>query len=118
MKQPTQRYGCRTELAYFLQFTTIPELARQLRRSEKIVKMWADGKQPVPWWVIEILRLREMRRQEMARQMTHYKHHARLGVVRGSVIEFPNIYRIQENSAKRRKLENAAQNLADEFSER
>ncbi|MBC3930358.1 hypothetical protein [Undibacterium curvum] len=117
MKYPNLRYGDAEQFRYFLQFSTVTAMAKRLRRSEKIIRLWSTGKQPVPWWVIEILRLQEQEHAARMRLMTGVKHHQRLGVVSGSVIEFPNIYQIQARSAERKRKETTISEIITEISQ-
>lgn len=51
------------------------------------VRDWLSGKTPVPWWVPEYMRLRQMEQADIRRQMNMSALGPRLGVVRGEVIE-------------------------------
>lgn len=92
MRFPNLRYGNPNELAYYAQFYPKKErvrlLSRQLRRSERTIRNWLDGKEKLPWWVTEIIRLQKMEHDEMMRQMGMKPSRAALGVVSGTVIEF------------------------------
>lgn len=88
MKYPNLRYGNPTELAHYAMGIPLADLARILRRDERTVRDWLSGKQRVPWWVPEYMRLRRMESIERARQMNMSSAAgARLGVVRDDVIE-------------------------------
>ncbi|KVD19197.1 hypothetical protein WI80_33425 [Burkholderia ubonensis] len=41
---------------------SVADVARELRRTERSVSDWLSGRQRVPWWVPEILRLRAVER--------------------------------------------------------
>lgn len=71
MRYPNLRYGNPTEFAYYV--TThhdgIQGVAKQLRRSERSIRDWMNGRQRVPWWVPEILRLKRLEANQQLRQM-------------------------------------------------
>jgi len=82
MRYPNRRYGNPTAMRHYaLWYGTVPELAKALKRSERTVNDWLNGKAKVPWWVPEIMRLQKMEHDEMVRQMTGIKIAARLGTV-------------------------------------
>ena len=63
----------------------LPDLARLLRRDERTVRDWIDGRTRVPWWVPEILRLKhleaDLRRRQMFWCVPDKKPLTKLGVV-------------------------------------
>lgn len=71
MRYPNLRYGNPTELQYYITAYggDIKHVARILRRSERSLTDWANGRARVPWWVPEILRLKRMEADERHRQM-------------------------------------------------
>jgi predicted transcriptional regulator len=69
MKQPNQRYGNPNEMAFYVQGRPIESIARELRRTERSVRDWLSGRQRVPWWVPELLRLRELEHNLRLQQM-------------------------------------------------
>lgn len=82
MRYPNRRYGNPTAMQHYaLWYGTVPELAKSLKRSERTVRDWMNGKTKVPWWVPEIMRLQKMEHDEMVRQMTGIEIAARLGIV-------------------------------------
>ena len=87
MRYPNLRYGNPAEFAHFAMGIPLADLARILRRDERTVRDWLSAKQRVPWWVPEYMRLRHMERAERFRQMGFSSTHAKLGIVRGDVIE-------------------------------
>lgn len=89
MRYPNLRYGNPAEMAYYAAGLDIKRLARVLRRSERSVKDWLDGKARVPWWVPEILRLQAMERERALYQMTGRKIATRLGLVQEAQIFYP-----------------------------
>lgn len=92
MKMPNLRYGDLDEFLFYAQHWKNPkDLARTLRRSERSVKDWLSGRQRIPWWIPELLRLRDMEARERHRQMGFTGSAHRLGVVTGAVIQFPTL---------------------------
>ncbi|WP_147408598.1 hypothetical protein [Paraburkholderia fungorum] len=81
MKYPNLRYGNPREMAYYAQGRNLKDLARELRRSERSVRDWLSGRERVPWWVPELLRLRDMEHDLRLRQMNIGRLAPRLGVV-------------------------------------
>lgn len=88
MRYPNTRYGNPEELRYYAQGLSIKELARQLKRSEKSVRQWLSLEKKVPFWVPELLRLRHMEADLRMRQMGFGEQRLKLGIVRGTVIDF------------------------------
>lgn len=73
---------------YAMWYGSVAELAKSLKRSERSVRDWLSGKQRVPWWVPEIMRLQKMEHDNMVLQMTGRVTLARLGVVKaGTVVD-------------------------------
>lgn len=99
MRYQNLRYGNPVELQYFVQGRSIKDVARQLRRSERSVKDWLEGKKKLPWWVPEIIRLQHGEHMENLRQMGMVGHRSRLGLVSASVIAFPTRPLIQDEPA-------------------
>ncbi|NPT42824.1 hypothetical protein GNZ12_16200 [Paraburkholderia sp. 1N] len=81
MKYPNLRYGNPREMAYYAQGRSLKDLARELRRSERSVRDWLSGRERVPWWVPELLRLRDMEHDLRLRQMNIGRLAPPLGVV-------------------------------------
>lgn len=86
MRYPNLRYGNPTELAYYAMGKTNAALARMLRRDERTVRDWLSGRQRVPWWVPEILRLKRMEADLRHRQMGMGALAPSLGIVGADVI--------------------------------
>lgn len=89
MRYPNLRYGNPTEMAYYAMGVPLADLARRLRRDPRTVRDWLNGRQRVPWWVPEILRLKQMEADLRNRQMNLGALAPRLGVVTGDVIALP-----------------------------
>lgn len=87
MKQPNQRYGNPNEMAFYVQGRPIESIARELRRTERSVRDWLTGRQRVPWWVPELLRLRELEHNLRLQQMGVGRLAPRLRSVDGAVRE-------------------------------
>lgn len=75
------------EFEHYAQGVPTDALARRLRCTSATISAWISGRRAPPWWVPELLRLQEMERADMARQMGYAKALPRLGVVRGEVID-------------------------------
>ncbi|MYM67284.1 hypothetical protein GTP45_10625 [Pseudoduganella sp. FT55W] len=82
MRYPNLRYGNPTEFAYYVMCygDDIPAVARLLRRDERTVRDWLSGRQRVPFWVPELMRLRRFETDVYMRQNSHRRAPA-LGVV-------------------------------------
>lgn len=70
MKYPNQRYGNPAEFRHYAAGRPIKHLARELRRSERTVHDWLVGRERVPFWVPELLRLRLVDHAQRVREMT------------------------------------------------
>lgn len=88
MRYPNLRYGNPNELRYYAQAMPAAELARRLRRDERTVRDYLSGRQRVPWWIPELLRLQSMEHAERMRQMGMTPTLRRLGLTTGDVIAF------------------------------
>jgi hypothetical protein len=87
VRYPNLRYGNPTEFAYYVMTYAggAAAVARMLRRDERTVRDWLSGRQRLPWWVPEIMRLQRLESASIQRQMfiniTTKPATARLGVV-------------------------------------
>lgn len=90
MRYPNLRYGNPTEMSYYAMGVPLKDLARRLRRDERTVRDWINGKQRVPWWVPEILRLKRMEADLRHRQMGMGALAPSLGIVSADVIALPS----------------------------
>jgi hypothetical protein len=88
MRHPNRRYGNPTEFLFYAGSIPVADLARRLRRSERTIRNWLHGREKLPWWVPEIMRLQNMEHTERMRQMGFLAQETRLGVVKGAVLEF------------------------------
>lgn len=86
MKYPNLRYGKTTEFAYYAMGMPLSDLARVLRRDERTVKDWLSGAAKVPFWVPELMRLKQMEAADIRRQMGFAAVRPKLGIVTGDVI--------------------------------
>jgi hypothetical protein len=68
---------------------SVSDLARMLRRDERTVRDWLSGRNKVPFWVPELLRLRAFEADVRHRQMGMGAMAPRLGIVGADIIEFP-----------------------------
>jgi len=91
LRYPNLRYGNPTEMAYYAMGRPVKDLARTLRRDERTVKDWLSGKQRVPWWVPEIMRLKRMEAELRHYQMGMGKLAPKLGIVGANVIALPQV---------------------------
>lgn len=73
-------------MAYYAMGVPLPDLARRLRRDERTVRDWLNGRTRVPWWVPEILRLKHMEADLRHRQMGFGPLRAKLGIVGADVL--------------------------------
>ena len=89
MRYPNTRYGCPGELEHYAQGRTIKQLAKHLKRSERTVKDWLEQKKKIPFWVPELLRLQHKEHLDMMREMTLIPIRLKLGIVSGTVLQFP-----------------------------
>ncbi|MES2264930.1 MAG: hypothetical protein V4724_41060 [Pseudomonadota bacterium] len=71
MRYPNLRYGNPAELRYYITSHggDVKHVARMLRRDERTVRDWMNGKRRVPWWVPEIMRLKRQEADDRHRQM-------------------------------------------------
>jgi len=74
------------------------DLARRLRRDERTVRDWLSGRQRVPWWVPEILRLKRIEADLRHRQMGMGALAPMLGIVSAAIITLaqPELKKPQE----------------------
>lgn len=70
MRYPNLRYGNPAEFRHYADGRPLKQLARELRRSERSVHDWLTGRERVPFWVPELLRLRQFEHGQRVRQMT------------------------------------------------
>ncbi|WP_124524414.1 hypothetical protein [Burkholderia sp. Bp8989] len=70
MRYPNLRYGKPAELQHYAAGRTLAQLARELRRSERCVRDWLAGRERLPFWVPELLRLRQFEHWQRVREMT------------------------------------------------
>ncbi|QGZ37776.1 hypothetical protein IP92_02947 [Pseudoduganella flava] len=91
MRYPNLRYGNPTELAYYAMGVPLRDLARRLRRDERTVRDWLSGRQRVPWWVPEILRLKRLEAELRHQQMGFGSLAPHLGIVGADVVELADV---------------------------
>ena len=106
MRYPNLRYGSPDELRFYAQGSTVKELAKRLRRSERSVKDWLSGERKIPWWIPEIMRLQHMAHCEMMQQMRITPVRKQLGIVSGSITEFKAPGARMSNDAPQSETEN------------
>lgn len=91
MRYPNLRYGNPTEFAHYAMGIPLADLARMLRRDQRTVRDWLTTKQRVPWWVPELMRLRQIEADLRHRQMFWASLPPKMGVVKGAVIELATV---------------------------
>lgn len=70
MRHITTRYGSTEAFNHYaMGMGTVAELARFLKRDQRTVRDWLSGRQAVPWWTPELLRLHWVEKNLQARQM-------------------------------------------------
>lgn len=86
MKSHDHKWG---HLGEFELYAHAPEeaLARSLRITIKTLRAWRSGTSPVPWWVPELLRLRQADLDRLMRSAGY----RRIGIVRAG--ESAQVYR-------------------------
>jgi len=70
MKSPNRRYGNPDEFAYYVVGVPIKTIARELMRDGRTVRDWLSRRRKIPYWVPELLRLRDDARAAMVYAMT------------------------------------------------
>ena len=88
MKHPNSRYGNPLEMAFYRRGLSDEELAHYLHRSTKTIERWRTGREKIPFWVPELLRLREFEYQQRMHQMGIVKEKSRLGLMKDNVLTF------------------------------
>jgi hypothetical protein len=109
MKYPNLRYGNPLELQHYAQGMTTKELAKRLRRSERSVKDWLEGKKKIPFWVPELLRLQQFEHQQRMYQMNMKPVMKRLGVIQADAV----IYQLRPRRSKPMKFPELVSVLSD-----
>lgn len=100
MRYPNQRYAYPDHLKHYTDFYGVTYVAKVLKRDERTVKNWLSGRVKLPFWVPELLRLRDYEAHQQLRYMGIPNHLARLGVVHGKVIDFPDQFAVKGRLAK------------------
>ena len=90
MRYPNSRYGNPVEFQYYAQGQTAEEIGRRLKRNKHTVHRWLTGKQKMPWWIPEILRLQRLEYDLWMQQVGLGHRRTKLGVTRADVIAFPD----------------------------
>lgn len=96
MRYPNQRYGSHEHFQHYAAGWKIDALAKHLKRDKRTVKDWLSGTKKLPWWVPEIMRLERYEKFHQMQQMGINPALAKLGIVRGDVLAFPDIHQIRE----------------------
>lgn len=104
MRYPNLRYGNPTEFAYYVlcMGNDLHAVARMLRRDERTIRDWLSGRQRVPFWVPELMRLRRFEADVISRRNS-YPLPATLAVVSESgQLHRPDVKTPQPFTALRR----------------
>lgn len=70
MRFPNLRYGKLAEFLHYAGGRPVKQLARELRRSERSIQNWMAGRERVPFWAPELLRLKAFEHWSRVREMT------------------------------------------------
>lgn len=89
MRYPNQRYGDIDHFNYYMQGRKIKDVAKQLKRDERTIRNWLSGAQKIPWWVPELMRLQRIETYNSLKYMGLKPRLAKLGLVGGQVVDFP-----------------------------
>ncbi|GAC1569132.1 MAG: hypothetical protein NVS3B3_23200 [Aquirhabdus sp.] len=100
MKYPNIRYGDPEHLQHYAAGWPLKILAKHLRRDERTIRRWLSGTHKIPWWVPELLRLERYEKYHQMQQMNINPRLAKMGIVRGQVVEFPDIPRLLDRLDK------------------
>jgi len=90
MRYQSSRYGNPVEFQYYVQGQSPEEIAKRLKRNKHTVQRWLTGKQKMPWWIPEILRLQRLEYDLWMHQVGLGSRRTKLGVARADVIDFPD----------------------------
>jgi hypothetical protein len=69
LKNLYNRWGNANEFRYYCRGLPTRTIARMVRRTERTVRDWIKGHRPTPAWAVELVRLRELERHELLRQL-------------------------------------------------
>ncbi|MES2069852.1 MAG: hypothetical protein V4488_05855 [Pseudomonadota bacterium] len=108
MKFPNVRYGNPEHLKHYAAGWPLKTLAKHLRRDERTIRRWLSGASKVTWWVPELLRLERYEKYHQMQQMNMNPALAKIGLVRGQVLEFPDIHDMRARAAQREQTSAAA----------
>jgi hypothetical protein len=102
MRAHDRKWG---HLAEFEYYAHAPDdaLARYLRVTPSTIRAWRSGKRPLPWWVPELLRLRQWECDDRMRRMGY----VRLGVTKPGQ-EACKVYTLSTDVRRARALAQAA----------
>lgn len=69
MRYPNVRFADPAEFSRCCAGYSLQRLARMLRHDQATVQAWLDGKRLIPWWALQILRLKRMEMAQAASSM-------------------------------------------------
>ena len=70
LKNASNRWGNANEFRYYCRGLPTRTIARMVRRTERTVRDWIKGHRPTPAWAVELVKLRELERKDVLRQIT------------------------------------------------
>ena len=88
MRYPNSRYGNPIEFQYYAQGQPDSEIAKRLKRDKRTVQRWLNGKQKMPWWIPEILRLQRLEYDLWMHQTGLGRLRPKLGIASADVLTF------------------------------
>src|SRR5450830_301812 len=91
MRYPSSRYGNPVEFQYYAQGQPASEIAKRLKRDKRTVQRWLNGKQKMPWWIPEILRLQRLEYDLWMHQTGLGRMRTKLGIASADVIAFKDL---------------------------
>lgn len=104
MRYPNKRYAPVSHLQHEALGWTNEKLAEHLRRDERTIRDWLSGRQKVPWWVPEILRLeRYEKHHQLRRMLSSDLPLAKLGIVEGGKVVPVDTTTVHLRNSSRRK---------------
>jgi hypothetical protein len=117
MKYPNQRYGNVEHLNHYAAGWTLKALAKHLKRDERTVKDWLSGAKKCPWWAPELLRLERYEKYHQMQEMRINPALAKLGIIRGEVLHFPDIFHVRDRLKTKAKEKDGGKGFIKDHNE-